>query len=194
MLNELFIPYRTVDFSPDSEYADSEEYRQINLTGKIPSLKIDGIYLSESAAILLYLSERSGDESFNPAPGSKVRARLYQWCFYAMAELDAHTLYVINKHGGPLKKKFGESAIAVHTAKEGFEMQITKVEKELNDGREFILGDNFSAADILLGTCVESARRIKQYAELNIPHVCLSYWENLKKREGFIKADKRNNP
>ncbi|MGD9161588.1 MAG: hypothetical protein PVG39_24455 [Desulfobacteraceae bacterium] len=56
-----------------------------------------------------------------------------------MTELDAHTLYVMNKHGGPLKERYGESDAAVYTAKEGFETQISKIENEFKNGREFIL-------------------------------------------------------
>lgn len=192
MLNELSIPYQSVKVLPDSEYSKSDEYKRINLTGKIPSLKIDGIYLFESAAICLYLSERFGDKSNIPTLDSIDRARLYQWCFYAMTELDAHTIYVIIKHGGVLKERYGVSEVAVKTAKEGFEKQITKAENELADGKEFLLGDNFSVTDILLGTCIESAIRLKAYVPLNIPSICIEYWERLKIREAFIKAFKLN--
>lgn len=194
ILNELLLPYRSIDFLPDSEYSNSDEYKKINLTGKIPSLYIDGIYLFESAAICLFLSERFSSKNIIPASGSIERARLYQWCFFAMTELDAHTLYVMNKHGGPLKERYGESDVAAHTAKEGFETQISKIEIELKNGREFITGDSFSVADILLGTCIESAIRLKQYIPLNVPPNCISYWEKLKKREGFIQAFKLNYP
>ena len=188
VLNELSIPYQSVRFSSDSEYSKSDEYKKINLTGKIPSLKIDGTYLFESAAICLYLTERFGDKSKIPPLGSIDRGKLYQWCFFVMTELDAHTLYVINKHGGSLKEKYGASEVAVKTAREGFETQITKAENELNDGREFIMGDKFSVADILLGTCIESAIRLKSYVPLNIPSICIDYWEKLKNREAFKQA------
>ena len=194
ILNELLLPYRSVDFLPDSEYSNSDEYKKINLTGKIPSLYIDGVYLFESAAICLFLSERFNDKIIIPASGSIERARQYQWCFFAMTELDAHTLYVMNKHGGPLKERYGESDAAVHTAKEGFETQISKIENELKNDREFITGDNFSVADILIGTSIESAIRLKKYIPLSVPPNCISYWENLKKREGFIQAFKLNYP
>ncbi|MBN1906795.1 MAG: glutathione S-transferase family protein [Deltaproteobacteria bacterium] len=188
ILNELSVPYQSVKVLPDSEYIKSDEYKKINYTGKIPSLKIDGIYLFESAAICLYLPERFGDKNIIPALGSIERAKLYQWCFYTMTELDAHTLYILSKHGGVLKERYGVSEVAVKTAKEGFETQITKAENELADGREFLMGDNFSVADILLGTCIESAIRLNAYVPLNIPSICIEYWERLKNREAFKMA------
>ena len=188
ILNELSIPYQSVKVLPDSEYSKSDEYKKINLTGKILSLKIDGIYLFESAAICLYLTERFGDKNTIPVLGTIERARLYQWCFFVMTELDAHTLYILSKHGGALKERYGASEVAVKTAREGFETQITKVENELKDGREFLLGDTFSVADILLGTCIESATRLKSYVAINTPSICIKYWERLKYREAFIKA------
>lgn len=188
ILNELSIPYQPVKVFPDSEYSKSDENKKINLTGKIPSLKIDGIYLFESAAICLYLTERFGDKNIIPALGSLERAKLYQWCFFVMTELDAHTLYILSKHGGSLKEKYGVSELAVKAAKEGFETQITKAENELKDGREFLMGDVFTVADILLGTCIESAIRLKPYVILNIPSICIEYWEKLKNRKAFKQA------
>lgn len=188
ILNELSIPYKSVNFLPDSEYSNSDEYKKVNLTGKIPSLKIDGTYLFESAAICLYLAERFGDRNIIPALGSIERGKLYQWCFFVMTELDAHTLYVLNKHGGSLTGIYGVSDVAVKTAKEGFETQITKIENELKDGREFLLGDHFSVADVLLCTCIESAVRLKSYVPLNIPSNCIDYLNNLKNREAFKQA------
>ena len=72
------------------------------------------------------------------------------------------------KSGGFKTGIYGASDVAVKTAKEGFETQITKIENELKDGREFLLGNLFSVADILLGTCIYSAIRLKSYAPINI--------------------------
>ncbi len=92
ILNEMSIPYCSIDFSPESEYANSDEYKNINLTSKIPSIQINGVAISESAAICLYISDRFGSEAFSYPLESIERAKIYQWCFYAMTELDAHTL------------------------------------------------------------------------------------------------------
>ena len=53
VLNELSLSYRSVAFRPRSEYAKSDEYKKINPSGKIPSIKIGESALTESAAICL---------------------------------------------------------------------------------------------------------------------------------------------
>jgi len=37
-----------------------------------------------------------------------ARARLNEWCFFIIAELDAHSLYLIRRHDG-LKHLYGEA-------------------------------------------------------------------------------------
>ena len=93
-----------------------------------------------------------------------------------MTELDAHTLYVLLKHGGRLKDKFGESKNAVQTATTGFEKQILKLDNELKDGRQYIVGNNLTVADILLGTCIESALNMELETPLIVPPRCSQYF------------------
>ncbi|MAU25740.1 MAG: hypothetical protein CMC34_03200, partial [Flavobacteriaceae bacterium] len=50
VLNELSLPYSSVAFRPRSEYAKSDEYKKINPSGKIPSIRIGESVLTESAA------------------------------------------------------------------------------------------------------------------------------------------------
>ena len=188
ILNELSVPYRYLNFEAGSEYAKSEEYKRINLTGKIPTIKIGKDTLFESAAICLHIADRFGDYESTYDIGSPNRAKIYQWCFFAMSELDAHTLYILLKHGGIHKDIYGESEVAVKTAKKGFETQIVKVENELKDGKNFLVNNTFSVADILIGTCLDSALNSKLGASLEVPKNCQRYWNNLKEREAFKKA------
>lgn len=192
ILNELLLPYRSVNFAAGSEYAKGEEYKKINLTGKIPSIKIGEDIFFESAAICLHIADRFGCQDFSYDIQSINRARIYQWCFFAMSELDAHTLYILLKHGGIHKDIYGESEVAVRTAKNGFETQIVKVENELKDGKNFLVNDTFSVADILIGTCLDSALNSKLGTSLEVPINCQRYWKNLKEREAFKKAYKLN--
>lgn len=191
-LKECSLAYKHVPFLPGSEFSSSAKYRDISLTGKIPSVEIDGITLNESAAICLYLFDKYNYDKGACSSSALDRAQLYQWCFYAMTELDSHTLYVLGKHGGQLRHLYGESKTAVKTAKEGFELQILKLDKQLADGREFVISNTFTAADILLGTCIESALRLCVDVPLDIPDNCIRYWENLKKKQSFIDAYAEN--
>jgi glutathione S-transferase len=183
-----------VAFRPRSEYAKSDEYKKINPSGKIPSIKIGESALTESAAICLYLADRYGLGSFAEGIGSINRGKIYQWCLFAMTELDAHTLYTLYKHGGKMKKIYGESEVAAKTAREGFETQILKLENKLKSGKKYLVDNTFSVADILMGTCILFALNLELENLLEVPTNCTRYFSDLKKREAFKKASELNYP
>ena len=192
VLNELSLPYRSVDFRPRSEYAKSDEYKKINPSGKIPSIRIGEFVLTESAAICLYLADRYGLGNFAEGLGSINRGKIYQWCLFAMTELDAHTLYTLAKHGGNYTKIYGESKVAAKTAREGFETQILKLENKLKSGKEYLVDNTFSVADILMGTCILFALNLELENPLEVPANCIRYFSDLKKRKAFKKASELN--
>ena len=194
ILHELSLPYRSVDFRPRSDYSKSDEYKKINPSGKIPSIRIGESVLTESAAICLYLADRYGLGSSAEKVGSINRGKIYQWCLFAMTELDAHTLYTLYKHGGKMKKIYGESEVVANAAREGFETQILKLENTLKSGKEYLIDNTFSVADILMGTCILFALNLELANPLEVPTNCTRYFNDLKEREGFKKASELNYP
>ncbi len=194
ILNELFLPYRTVEVRPRSEFALSNEYKAINRSGKIPSITIGETTLSESAAICLYTADRYGLGSSGEAIDSINRAKIYEWSLFAMTELDAHTLYTLFKHGGKLAKVYGESKVAAKCAREGFETEIIKLEDELEDGKTYLVNNTFSAADILMASCLQFALNLILETPVKVPKNCNRYLTDLKEREGFKKAYELNYP
>ena len=194
ILHELSLSYRSVDFRPRSEYAKSDEYKKINPSGKIPSIRIGESVLTESAAICLYLADRYGLGGSAEEVGSINRGKIYQWCLFAMTELDAHTLYTLYKHGGKMKNIYGESEVAANAAREGFETQILKLENKLKSGKEYLIDNTFSVADILMGTCILFALNLELENLLEVPTNCTRYFSDLKEREAFKKASELNYP
>src|SRR5689334_4173704 len=76
-------------------------YLRLNPRHKIPTLPRGALTLAESAAIIHYLAEifDPPDRLFIPADARR-RARLNEWCYFIMNELDGHALYVIRRHVG----------------------------------------------------------------------------------------------
>ena len=192
VLNELSLPYDSVDVRPRSEYALSDEYKKINPSSKVPAITIDDTPLTESAAICLYLADRYGLGGSAEEVDSINRAEIYQWSLFAMTELDAHTLYTLFKHGGRLAKIYGESEVAANCAREGFETQIVKVENELEGSKQFLVDDRFSVADILMGTCLQFALNLTLATPVEVPPNCVRYLADLKARKGFKEAYRLN--
>jgi glutathione S-transferase len=109
-----------------------------------------------------------------------------------MTELDAHTLYIIAKHGGSLVQYYKPSPEAVEVAIAGFNQQILVADSWLENSSTYIVGSMFTVADILLCTCLMSAVRLAVQFPLQIPDKLITYMEILKSRKAFQLAKSDN--
>ena len=161
MLHELGLDYETRPIGSRTGETATAEFTQLNPRQKIPLLQDGEITLAESAAIVNYLAETYGQPAgLIPPPLSKERAAYFEWCFFVMTELDAHTLYVIRKHTN-LVAIYGEAPAAVRAAREGFAKQVQVADQALAQRGPFVLGTTFTGADILLATCLGWAERLE---------------------------------
>ena len=153
-LAELGLAYQCRAIGPRTGETQTPEFTAINPRQKIPVLQDGPVTISESAAIVTYLSDRYGTPANALFPDDPVgRAQGLEWCFFIVAELDATTLYVMRRHLG-LPAIYGEAPVAVTAAEGYFLRQMGQVERTLADGRPWLAGDRFTAADILLSSCV----------------------------------------
>jgi glutathione S-transferase len=89
LLAELDIRYErvAVEYSEDDGIID-DSFASINPRMQIPALVLeDGVCLTESAAILMYLADLHPDSQFAPAIGSLERARLNQWMCFVLSNI-----------------------------------------------------------------------------------------------------------
>jgi glutathione S-transferase len=125
----------------------------------VPLLQDGDFCIGESAAIVAYLSRMysTPERSLIPEPPREYAAWL-EWCFFIVTELDSTSLYVMRRHRadalGPI---YGVAPEVVAKAGEYFRQQLRHVEVALADGRQFLMGDRFTSADILLTTCLDWA-------------------------------------
>jgi len=136
----------------------STAFLALNPNGKVPVLMDGDMYLSESAAICTYLGEKSPDSGLVPEPGSTHKARYLQWCFFVIGELE-QPLWTLAKHKFVLPEQRRVPAIAA-TAEWEFRRAVKVLSAGLED-HEYILGDTFSAADILVAHTLSWARTAK---------------------------------
>jgi glutathione S-transferase len=153
-LHELDLPYECRPIQPRSGETKSPEFTALTARQKIPLLQDNGLVITESAAIVIYLSDAYGQQHNRQMPEDpRERARCLEWCFFVISELDATSLYVMRRHGG-LRHIYGDAPQASESAATYFRQQMRSVERALDDRRAFILGDRFSAADLLLTSCI----------------------------------------
>jgi glutathione S-transferase len=158
-LHELGLSFDLRPILPRTGETQTPEFTALSARQKIPLLQDNGLILTESAAIVTYLSDAYGQAHNRLVPTEpRARAQCLEWCFFVISELDATSLYVMRRHGD-LRHIYGEAPTANAAAADYFQQQMRTVERALSDGPHCILGDRFTAADILLSTCVTWAVR-----------------------------------
>jgi glutathione S-transferase len=139
VLREAGIAFEPVLASTKShKLQDGTDYYSINPLGYVPMLELDdGARLREGPAIVQYIADQAPTKNLAPANGTLQRYRLQEWLTFIGTE--------IHKTFSPLF-----NPALTDEAKQVFRDKLASrykwVDGQLN-GREYLLGDNFSVAD-----------------------------------------------
>lgn len=154
MLEELAVPYelRTVNLAAGEQR--TPEYRRVHPLGAVPAL-IDGeTTLIESAAICLHLADRFADAGLAPRDAAH-RGTYYQWAVFAAATLDPIVAPVFNRSFRLPTERRHETATDDEHERFARTASALRVPLRLSP---FLLGETFSAADVLVGSVLAWAR------------------------------------
>ena len=84
-LEELQLPFELVGLDHPAHALGTDAYRRLSPFEQIPSIDDDGVALSESAAIVLYLAKKAG----RLIPADRAgEAQVMRWCFAAMSTVE----------------------------------------------------------------------------------------------------------
>jgi len=126
MLQELGVDFEAVTVNLAAGEQHRPEFLRINPAGKVPVLVDDGVVLTESVAIALYLAEKYPGKGFFPAD-ARQRAQVNRWLLFSATELEQpiwrifrHTrLYPENlRLPGEIARAHGEAMAAGLSQKE----------------------------------------------------------------------------
>lgn len=150
LLEELQVPYQVKAYQRDAETnLAPAELKAIHPLGKSPVIEEDGHVLAESGAITEYLAERFAPDSLVPAKNSEHYPLYLQWLHFAesSAALPVLLHYFLKIDGGETRFLSGYS-------KQELNLILGYLNQHLSE-REWLLGEQFSAADILLSFIIE---------------------------------------
>jgi glutathione S-transferase len=184
MLAELGLEYEHRPIHSRTGETMTEEFLALNPRHKIPVMQHGSLVLCESAAIITYLSRAfPTPEGFFVPMDHARQAKLDEWCFFIMMELDALSLYVIRRHLD-LSDLYGAAPNVVESAKQQFTEQSSALFNTFTGEIEYLMPEGMSTADILLATCIESAiRRGIAFSE-----TLLRYLRRLSRRPAYRAA------
>lgn len=132
------------------------EFLRLSPGGKVPVLVDEELVLTESAAICTYIGEKFPQSGLVPT-NLQERAHYLQWCFFTMSEFET-PLWTLTKHTRLLPEERRVPAIADSCLWEFG--NAAKVLAQHMQSREFAVAGHFTAADILLGSTLNWARRM----------------------------------
>lgn len=144
MLEEAGVDYELERIDIQSpQRNDPPEFLSASPMGKVPAL-IDGdVKMSESAAICLYVADRYASGRLAPAIDDAARGKFLYWLMYTPAVVEPS-----------LSEKFnGVEPNRYRSGWGDFALMIETLERGIGDKR-WILGDTFSAADVMVGSSV----------------------------------------
>jgi len=151
LLEELGVPYELVQFDFTPENLKKPEFLRISPLGKVPVIQDGELTMFESGAIVEYILEKYGNGRLAPAPGTPARGRFLQWIHFAEAtasppfsEMAQHTMV----------KPEAERIPAVVADAHGRAVAMAGVVEHALAGTQYLLGAEFSAADIMMGYTV----------------------------------------
>jgi glutathione S-transferase len=147
LLEELGVPYEIERVNVFQGEGRTAAYLAIHPHGAVPALQIDGVDLFESGALCMFLADKYAEKGLAPPINTPERGLYYQWMFYVPATLEP-PLFDIALHSTilPVHRRIPE---VVRFSQRRFE-PIARVLDQAVTGKTYLLGERFTAADILL--------------------------------------------
>ena len=150
MLEEAGLPYEAISAPTKTKVLpDGSDYRKVNPLGYVPYLVLhDGQALRECAIVCQYIADQVPARKLIPACGSMARYELQMWMHFTATEVHKGFSPLFNPAMPEEAKKL---------AVEKLLDRLKFVDGELA-GKQYLLGNDFSAADPYLFTVTSWAK------------------------------------
>ncbi|TNC78497.1 glutathione transferase GstA [Janthinobacterium lividum] len=121
------------------------DYARINPNLYVPALALDdGTILLEGTAIVQYLADLAPASGLAPPAGTMARVQLQSWLGFIATELHkVFSPWLFHPEYGTQAQDVARSRLAA---------RLDYVERQLGDGRQYLLGNTFTVADAYLYT------------------------------------------
>ena len=144
LLEELGVPYKLHVLNMKAGEQRQPRYLAVNPMGKVPAILHGEVLVTEQVAIYLYLADLFPKAALAPPLSSNLRGPYLRWMvFYAACFEPAAVDKALKRDPGPTPMSpYGS-----------FDAVLSALTTQLEAG-PYILGETFSAADVLWGTAL----------------------------------------
>jgi glutathione S-transferase len=147
LLEELGLDYRLESFDLGSGRHKQPDFLALNPMGKVPVVVDRSVPVSELGAIAIHLADRYPEARLAPAIDGSQRPSYLRWVFFASAIMEP-----------ALAEKFFQWQVpASRVAWGSFAQMLEVVTAGVSQG-PWLLGDTFTAADVLVGSGLRYAQ------------------------------------
>ena len=149
LMEETGQPYERVLTDISTGAQRNADYLKINPMGKVPALQDGDATLAEAAAICAYVAERYPDAQLAPPVGDPARAKYLYWLFFSPGCIEPAIMQLATKvEMNPVAAGWGDA-----------QRVIDVLDNALQKG-PWLLGDNFTAADVIIGSGLNFGMRL----------------------------------
>jgi glutathione S-transferase len=143
MLEEVGEPYDIHLLNLQAGENREPAYLAVNPMGKVPALDHDGVIITEAAAICAYLADAFPKAGLNVPVGDKRRGPYLKWLFFGPSCVEP----AVTDRAFPRKEEARRGALGY-----GDYDTVMEVLAKGVAGSPYMLGDQFTAADVVIGS------------------------------------------
>lgn len=157
MLEEVGEPYAVELLDLKSGDQRKPEYLAINPMGKVPTVTDDGVAVSEVSAICCYLADKYPRAKLAPPIGDKRRGTYLKWLFYGPSCVEP----------AMIDKAMNRPPVSRSTAGwADYDTVIATLREAVGGASPYLLGEEFTAADVVIGSNLNWGMQFKLLPEL----------------------------
>lgn len=156
MLEEVGQPYDIHQLNLQNGDQLKPDYLAINPLGKVPALKHKNAIVTESAAICTYLADEFPQAKLNIPAGNPQRGVYLKWLFFGPSVFEPAMTDV----AFPRKEAANPAALGYRP----FEQVLDVLAKAVAKG-PYLMGEQFTAADVVLGSGIRYGTMFKLVPE-----------------------------
>ena len=175
LLEELGAPYDLHVLNLKKNEQRAPGYLAVNPMGKVPAIVHDDALVTEQPAIFIYLADLFPEAGLAPALGDPLRGPYLRWlAFYGSSfEPAINDVAMKREPAPPMMCPYGD-----------FDTMLATLTRQLRAG-PYLLGERFSAADVLWGTALGWITMFKLVPEL--PEI-MAYIDRVSSRPAARRA------